>query len=436
MIFAFWHRSPPFRDQYIFLLGFTLPIYAARWIVHQRLFTHTLLDITFLIFVALSVYNFNNAPLSRADYWVLLCRPFLGILIIYYFVESVRQNGQLRHLISVTIGLGILIGVLALVASQWAASDKSDLFAFIIDALPVLDYRQVLPDMQLSFNPNEIAGALAYFCPFALGIALHGMFTESPVITTRLDRLNHWIIRWGSIICFVIIASALMLGQSRFALFGVFWGTFIVILFVLPKWTYRLPALGIWVIMLLLEVMIVTNVLPLNTSDNTTAVVTDASSPLDERDERTLTSRFDLWESALHMVQDYPTTGAGMSTYRGLIMQDRYITPLYEGRQFGPPHAHNVFFQFGADFGVMGFVLFLAWVGISVWMAYQAFQRSNASFRIMTISITSGILAYMGYGIGDAITLWDRFAFLHWWFMGLIVCSYILTKTSTHKGTS
>ena len=45
MILAFWHISPPIRDRYVFLLAFIIPIYAARWLVHRRLFTRTPLDI-------------------------------------------------------------------------------------------------------------------------------------------------------------------------------------------------------------------------------------------------------------------------------------------------------------------------------------------------------------------------------------------------------
>lgn len=429
MILAFWLRSPPFRENYVFLLGFVFPIYAARWIVHRRFFTRTPLDWTFILFMVLSVYNFHNAPISRADYWVLLCRPILGIFIIHYFIETVRQNDHPWYLTISTIGLSILIGGLALVASQWVASDKTEVFAFIIDSLPVLDYRRVLPDMQLSFNPNEIAGALAYLCPFLLAIALGTFQTEMvrSKETIRTDQLLKYSLRYGSIIGFVIVAFALLLGQSRFALSGVFLGSLLVILFVLPKWKWRLIGLAIWVCIVALEAMIVANLFPLNfsTTDNSS---TDTNAVLSQRDERTLSSRFDLWESALHMVRDYPATGSGMSTYRALIMQDEYITPFYADKQYGPPHAHNAFFQLGADFGVMGFVLFIGWYGTVAWMAFQTYQHSSVRYKILTIAITSGILSYMGYGIGDTITLWDRFAFIHWWFIGFMASVYILQR--------
>lgn len=427
MIIAFWHRSPPFREQYVFLLGFAIPIYGIRWWVYGRLFTRTPLDIFLLIFVVLTVYNFQNAPISRADYWVLVCRPLLGIFIIYYFAEHIRQHDHIQYLVIATILLGLLVGGLALLASQWGASDKSELFAFLINGLPVLDHISILPDMQLSFNPNEIAGALAYFCPFFLGIALKTIFVET-ISLSYFDSIVKLFMRWGSLLGFLLTAIALFLGQSRFALAGVFVGVFVVILFVLPNWKLRFIGLSLWLVFLVLEIMIVTNVFPLQSSSVDDTTITQTDTILDERDERTLFARFDLWERALRMVRDYPTTGAGMSTYRALVMQDEYIIPLYEGRRFGPPHAHNAFLQLGADLGVMGLFLFIAWYGTILRIAYQNYKFANLNYQIMTVAITSGILSYIGYGMGDTITLWDRFAFLHWWFIALAIAVYIKSR--------
>lgn len=425
MILAFWHHSPPIRDTYIFLLGFIVPIIGARWLIHRRLFTRTPLDILLLTFMILSVYNFYNAPLSRASYIVLICRPLLGIFIIWYFAEHVRQHGHFRYLTIVTILIGILIGSVALVASQWDIVNKSSDFAFVLRTLPKLDYKSVMPDMRLSFNVNEIAGALAYFCPFLLAMTLKA-FVYSDTITTRFDYTIQWITRWGALLGFLLTFSALFLGQSRFALGGVFVGLLIVILFVLPPWKLKIIGIIIWGIFLIIEIMIIMQMFPITfTSDTTAETQPSTSTSLTERDERTLSTRFELWERALWMIGDYPTTGAGMSTYRAVVMRDEYVIPYYKERQVSPPHVHNAFLQMGADFGIMGLVLFVGWYGLCAVMAIQTYRKENLNSKIMTIGITSGILSYMGYGVGDTITLWDRFAFVHWWFIALIVCVYI-----------
>jgi len=348
--------------------------------------------------------------------------------MIWYFAEHVRQHGHFDYLTIMTILLGILIGSIALVASQWDIANKSSDFAFVLTNMPTLDYKQFMPDMRLSFNVNEIAGALAYFCPFLLAITLKS-FIYPTDIETRFERIVQWTLRWGALLGFILTFSALLLGQSRFALGGVFVGLLIVILFVLPRWKLKIAGIIIWGIFLTIEIMIITQMFPI-TFESVSNAESQQSIPatLTERDERTLSTRFELWERALWMIGDYPTTGAGMSTYRAMVMRDEYIIPYYKERQVSPPHVHNAFLQMGADLGIMGLVLFIGWYGVCGLMTFQTYHHQNLNSKIMTIGITSGILSYMGYGVGDTITLWDRFSFVHWWFIALVVSVYVVKK--------
>lgn len=437
MIVTFWMRSPPFRDQWLFLLGFMIPIYLARWMAYRRLWTRTPLDPLLVGFVLLTLYNFHNAPLARQSYLVLVCRPLLGIIIIQHFVEHVRHHGQMRYLQLMTILLAIGLGCLALVSTQWQTADKSELFTPIISILPILDFRQFLPDMQLSFNANEVAGALVYVCIFSLGTSLSSFVEGRADLSNRKDRVLHWMMRWGAMSGFLLTFSALLLGQSRFALAGLFVAGYMVIGFILPRWRWRVIGLIIWTGLLVVEMMIVTNFLPINFPAGDASPSVESSggdvATLNSRDERTLSTRFELWERALWMMRDYPLTGAGMSTYRALVMREDYMIPYYEGQQFGPPHAHNMVLQVGADLGIPGMLIYIGWYLVLFWMAIQVWRQSPISDKNMTICITGSILAGMGYGVGDAITLWDRFAFIHWWFMGLTVALYIYSRANLSK---
>jgi hypothetical protein len=40
------------------------------------------------------------------------------------------------------------------------------------------------------------------------------------------------------------------------------------------------------------------------------------------------------------------------------------------------------------------------------------------------LAAATGLLAHAVYGVGDAITLWDRFIFVFWWIMGLVGAVY------------
>jgi hypothetical protein len=40
------------------------------------------------------------------------------------------------------------------------------------------------------------------------------------------------------------------------------------------------------------------------------------------------------------------------------------------------------------------------------------------------------LAAHAFFGIGDAIALWDRFAFLFWWMLGLTAAVYLSAQAS------
>ncbi len=640
MIFAYWHISPPIRDRYVFLLIFALPIYGLRWLAHRRLFTGTALDLFFLLFVQVSIYNFHHAPWPRADYLVVACRYFLGIFMVFYFVEHARQHQHLRYLTLATICLGILISLVALVASQWTATlGKWDILSFVTDHLPRLDSKRILPDMLLSFNPNEIAGAVSYFCPFMLAVAIGSFAAPHETEDRPLSPAITSLLRWGSLLGFALSLSALILSQSRSALAGAAVTILIVLALLLLGRKFRriamalLGLLALSGILLILTAIIsgsnawndtgnymnfthgaalhlekpdidwsraVTNLqisagrndessssdtgyffayafgterqfgigdgqinhindldsghavgfdhrgndqdwsfwyakraayqpeayaditpvngawaetiwrkvvylpdrfnssniinfeiikagnrvefyaglpsdtevtlygyvdLPdsnINSTDgryfgffssqapnrfnrlhavaigNTDAVETIDLASLTPRrnslnalnfslrDQNVVEIRFQIWDRALRIIQDYPATGSGISTYRSMVTFDKYRVPYYANKIL--PHAHNAFLQMGADLGVMGLFLFLAWYGTVTWMAVQSFRGENRHARTMAVAIAAGIVAHMIYALNDAIPFWDRFAFTHWWFIGLMTALYILKR--------
>lgn len=430
MIFAYWHISPPIRDRYVFLLIFAAPLYGARWLARRRIFTGTALDLFLLLFIPVSLYNFYAAPLPRADYLVVACRYFLGIFMVFYFVEHARRHQHLRYLTLATIGLGILISLVALTASQWVIiPDKLAPFRFIVDLLPKLNPKQFMPDMQLSFNPNEIAGALSYFPPFMLTVAI-GAFAARRETAAGASRVIASLTRWGSLLGFIISLAALILGQSRFALVGTFVALLIVLVMLLPGWKLKTLVIALWSLAVLLGILLVFNVSPIDLVSRTIAEATDRSlvADLSQRDEHSLFTRFEIWDRALRIIRDYPATGSGISTYRFMVEWPEYTVRHYAINNRILPHAHNMFLQMGTDLGVMGLFLFLTWYGAVAVMAVRCLRSQARPSRLMAIAIGAGILAHMGYGIGDDIPFWSRFGFANWWFVALMTALYILQR--------
>jgi len=418
IIVAFWHHSPPIRDEWVWLLWGALPIFWLRLRVHGRLWTRTPLNDLFLLFILLTAFNFGNAPYRRQDYLVVLVRPLMGMWLYVYFVEHARNLRRMHLLLIGSIGMSFVLGFLALTTTQWP-ENKAQMLLVITEALPRINYHQFLPDMLLSFNPNEIAGALAWVCPFLFGIFVSHFTTDANSKTVETEHDSLWLgIRIAASITFGLVFLALFLSQSRFAIAGVILALAIIIYLHIPqrRWRYGLFfALGM---MTLLQASFVLNLFPSPANDT----------GLSTRDQRSLSTRLQIWERGWRMMWDFPATGVGMAMYRAAVRADNYVIPHYERTGQIPPHAHNEWLQIGADLGVGGLLLFLAWQGVAAYMLWHGWNSHDTHLSISALSIATGLMAHGFYAIGDAITLWDRYAFIFWWMLGLVGAQYIISQ--------
>lgn len=394
-LFAFWHHSPPIRDNWVWLIVFFPIMCGIRWFAYGRLFTRTPFILWMFLFLILTAFNFEFAPYHRANYWVLVCRPIAGIWLVIYFTEVSRLYSP-RPIIISTVLLGLLISILALTATQWTV--KSDLFESIIAFIPRPDYRSLLPDMLLNFNPNEIAGAISWVLPTA-------------VVFTFNRNLSNWIrVIAGTAALFLL--SSLMFGQSRFAIGGVVVG-FAFIIIALSRSKQVLLAAGLSLsALVVLEASILFNVFP-------TAESTSSTPSLSRRDEQTSSTRLLIWERGIRMTLDYPLTGVGMSTYRQAVRTETYVIPYFEQQNLGPPHAHNQWIQVAADLGIPGLAIYIIWYGLAFSILWHQWKSKDDSTQYYVAAVAGGLIAYIGYSIGDTITLWDRFHFLLWWYLGM-----------------
>ncbi len=331
-----------------------------------------------------------------------LGRPLLGMALCVYFVEYARLHGKLDGLLLSTLFLGLLIGAMALFSSNW--NNKSDQLRFILDLIP--RYAE-FPGASGGFNANEIAGGLTWTVPLCAGL----MFWRGK---SRLDR----VIKWGFILAFIISFAALYLGQSRSAIVGVLVILMPMIYFLVPRWRWRIAA---WVMigaLAILELMLVRN------------VFTPPGQPvLAQRDEASVDGRLDIWESALRIVHDHPLTGVGMNMFREKAVRKLYPAPTF--KQSVLPHAHNEFLQIATDLGLPGLALFVAWYVVTFWSLAQVYRWGENRFKVLAIGIAGGLLAHIIFGMGDAVAIWDRLAFLLWWMFALSGALYWLARTNS-----
>jgi O-antigen ligase len=114
--------------------------------------------------------------------------------------------------------------------------------------------------------------------------------------------------------------------------------------------------------------------------------------------------------------------------FRTAVNEPEYQIEFYVSSGTTPPHAHNEWLQMGADLGIPGFLMFLAMQVVILWMLWQGWRSDQPHAQIMAVAVFGGLLAHSVYGLGDAITLWDRFSFILWWLVGLAGAQYVLSR--------
>lgn len=399
ILVAYWFPSPQ-RDQYIWMIAALVPIMLARFALHRRLWTNTLYDELCLAFIALCLINIYASPFTPRS--VVIFRPLFGMTLLLYCVEYARTRGNLNRLLGATVIAAMFTGFVSLTAVNWTgkASQTNDVTRF----LPQL--QTFYPFWEGGFNPNELAGVLAYLLPLAAGLAVRNI---------RLKSGFSALLRIGAGIAAFMMLAGLLLGQSLSAIAGCAVG--LVVVFT-PRGLWRYSALGGVLFIVIAQIAIMA-------SPSNTITLLKSLSP--REGDNSLNHREVIWLSANAMLADHPLTGTGMSNFR--FLRGPYPTPGYENVL--TPHAHNEILQIGADLGLPGIIVFVGWYGVSGYLLLMTWKRGDDRLRILAVSLAGGLISHAIYGLADAIPLWDRFYFIHWLMLGLTAAAALLASSQS-----
>ncbi|MBC7871607.1 MAG: O-antigen ligase family protein [Chitinophagaceae bacterium] len=428
MVYTFWFPSnypapygePIDRAQFAWLVLFVPIFMLLRFIAYGRLWSRTPLEFWLIGLIVVGWLNLQTAEgiLNRqiAPYPTrgifMLMRPLLGLALVVYLMETARAQKSMLIPLLWMLALGFAAGIIALGTTQWVT--KAAAINAITDSMPRFTLRPFID----SFNPNELAGALAWLTPLLAGLMLYPW--------SRGKR----ILRGLSAAAFILLFAALFLGQSRFAITGVILGLGGIALFIVPRGLPRYTAVAGVVVIILLQAALFLNIFP--PPSNQTA---PATTGISARDESSFNRRFDIWRSALDIVIDHPLTGAGINTFRtGDVRRDYPVVtydfdcPQTTGCPRVLPHAHNELLQLGADLGIPGLIIFIGWHVATAYMLWRCWRSGDQGARVVAVSVATGLLAHIVFSMGDAITLWDRFYFVHWLLIGLAAGQYVLMR--------
>jgi len=319
--------------------------------------------------------------------------------------------------LAVAVLIAGLIAVLGtgLVGTEWSLT-KYPLLKPVYSMLPKLIHGMRASGASVpGFNPNELGGSLAFLLPLPLGI-----FLGAPL---------RWWSRVGLGIVVLLGLGLLVLSASRSGAAAL--GVAVLILLI---WRWRRAGLALLAVLAIgLGVIFVRN----QNGVIRFLLTVDVANPA--WNEVTLSGRTEIWERARYAIEDFPYTGVGLNTFP-VVVDNLY--PFFTIFSESPiTHAHNIFLQTAIDLGLgglLGFVGLCALVAQAGWRAYRRLggdARFGRPAQAAIVGLLAGLLAYLVFGITDAITLGAKPSVLLWVMAGLVVSAGGQESGARRRGT-
>lgn len=401
IVAALWF-SDPANGNFLLLV---IPPLLARLILYRRLWVTTPLNLFFFLFILVCAVDTYIALMNPAvpPYswgWYMPAKPAMGIALALSITSRAYERRSVSGSVLVVLLLAVLVGALGVVAAQYVL--KSNQLTFIIEQLPRL---QNFPGAQGGFNVNEIGGAMTFLTPFALGLGFYSW---------RVQRA--WFQRIAATLAGILLLLALFLGQSRLSLVGTTVAVGALIFLLIPAGRWRYLALAALALYSAAEIAVIRQAVD-STSVSTTSTYAIAA-------EQSLVGRSEIFSGAITLIRENPLTGYGLNEFRRREVRARLVPDF---NMIIVPHAHNELLQVGVDAGLPGMALYIGWHLALAWMIWRTWRQSDGWLRAVSLAAAAGLAGHAIFGLGDAITMYDRFAFVYWLLVGLVGATYVLT---------
>ena len=124
--------------------------------------------------------------------------------------------------------------------------------------------------------------------------------------------------------------------------------------------------------------------------------------------------REQFFATSLRMIAARPVFGVGEGQYYS--SSSLFLSPQLAWT-YGAENAHNAFLQIGSELGLVGFGLFMWWVGATVSRAARALARAQRDGRLL--GCTSGVVVFLGTCLTGHPLLIGEVAYPFWMLFGL-----------------
>jgi O-antigen ligase len=399
------------------LLAWVIAAWLAQGVVRRRIeLPRAPLSLPLLALVGALALSLVNAASYREGLPELV--KWLQVLLLYGCVAAVLPPARSGWLIAGLLLAGIGQALLGL--AQFITQTGPDAFVLLGRFMRAYGtFRQ----------PNPYAGYLGLLAPFALSLTLWALSTglrHTPAGDPPDRRPKRWQI--GALLLATgVISLGLLLSWSRGA-----WLSFgVAMAVVVLAHTRRAAPLVLLTLAVAVGIAFVFGLYELlppslvgrlgelrefvGLVDIAQVEVTDANFSVIER--------LAHWQAAIAMWADHPYLGVGVGNYAVAYLGynlPRWYEPL--------GHAHNVYLNFGAEAGLLGFLAYGAlWIA-SIWQALRA------------AAVSDRFVAAVGAGVLGALThatihnLFDNLWVQHVYLNLALMLGLVAVLTAAHRG--
>lgn len=403
------------------LLAWTVAAWLAQGVVRRRIdLPHAPLSMPLLVLTGVLALSLVAATSYRDGLleWI----KWLQVLLLYGCVAAVLPAARSGWLIAGLLLAGIGQALLGL--AQFATQTGPDAFVLLGRFMRAYGtFRQ----------PNPYAGYLGLIAPFSLSLALWACTAglRSRPAGSVTDRQPK---RWQIVALLLatgVMSLGLLLSWSRGAWLSFGVATAVVVLAHTRRaaplvFLALVAAVGMAMVFGLSEFLPTSLINRLSELrefiglvDIRQIQVTDANFSVIER--------LAHWQAATAMWADHPYLGVGIGNYAALYLDynlPRWYEPL--------GHAHNVYLNFGAEAGLLGFLAYLSlWIA-SLWQAVRAAAVSNRFVAAVGAGVLGALTHATIHNLFD--NLWVQHIYLNLALMlGLVA---VLTAANRSQGRS
>jgi putative inorganic carbon (HCO3(-)) transporter len=339
----------------------------------------------FAFLAGISVIQSSNLTYSILNYLILFAH-YLGFY--HLVVQHIRTTADLKRLVWTILAAAVIVVGYGFVQAIMATDTQGHAW---VDPSQFADIKfRVYSTLE---NPNLLAGFLVMMDAFFLGFAYK--------IKDRRTRM--WLLG-----LFVVFSACLGLTYSR--------GAWISLLAVMVAGSLAYGRNTWWIVILVPLALFFF-------SDSFADRIMSIIHPVDT----SASLRLALWESTMAMIRDYPLTGIGWGAYL-------WTYPTYDFFIQNPDvkifHAHNMYLHMMAEVGIPAFLLFLAIIGKTVYMAVRVAKRSADKWLAgMAMGIIASMLSLLVNGVTDHILFNIQLSMFFWMMVAAAYRAYsIMTE--------